>query len=91
MDAKILDVREEFNGILEFVQTEAVGCEILMVEREIFRKLLRLGRSLLEVFLRSTGTGKEGPFIECRDRSIMRYQRKKVRQYLSIFGKVAIL
>jgi hypothetical protein len=90
MDAKILDVREEFNGILEFVQTEAIGCEIHMVEREIFRKLLRLGRSLLEVFLRSTGTGKEGPFIECRDGSIMRYQRKKVRQYLSIFGKVAI-
>jgi len=90
MEAKILEAREEFNGILEFVLTEAMGSEIHEVEREIFRRLLRLGRSLLEVFLRSAGTGKEGPVIELRDGSILRYRREKVRQYLSIFGKVAI-
>lgn len=90
MDAKILEAREEFNGILEFVQTDAMGCEIHEVEREMFRKLLRLGRSLLEVFLGSVGTGKKGPVIEDQDGSTLRYQRKKERQYLSIFGKVAI-
>jgi hypothetical protein len=90
MEAKILEAREEFNGILEFVVTEAAGSEIHEVEREIFRRLLRLGRSLLEVFLRSAGTGKEGPVIELPDGSVLRYRREKVRQYLSIFGKVAI-
>ena len=90
MDAKILETKEEFNGILEFVLTQTTGSEIHQVEREIFRRLLRLGRSLLEVFLFSSGTGKEGSVMECPDGSIMRYQRKKVRQYLSIFGKVTI-
>ena len=90
MEAKILEAREEFNGILDFVLTETGGSEIHQVEREIFRRLLRLGRSLLEVFLRSVGTGKQGPFIEDRDGSMLRYQREKGRQYLSIFGKVVI-
>lgn len=90
MEAKILEAKEEFNGILEFVLTEAMGSEIHEVEREMFRRLLRLGRSLLEVFLCSAGTGKEGPVIELPDGSILRYRREKVRQYLSIFGKVAI-
>jgi hypothetical protein len=90
MEAKILEAREEFNGILEFVLTEATGSEIHEVEREMFRRLLRLGRSLLEVFLRSVGTGEKGPVIELQDGSILRYRREKVRQYLSVFGKVAI-
>jgi hypothetical protein len=90
MDAKILEARDEFNGILEFVITDAAGAEIHQVEKEIFRRLLRLGRRLLEVFLFSAGSGKAGPVIESPDGSIMRYQRKKVRQYLSIFGRVAI-
>ena len=45
MEAKILEAREEFNGILDFVLAEAGGCEIHEVEREMFRRLLRLGRS----------------------------------------------
>lgn len=90
MEAKILEAREEFNGILEFVLSDAIGSEIHQVEQEIFRRLLRLGRRLLEVFLLSSGTGKEGPVIERPDGSLMRYQRQKVRQYLSIFGQVII-
>jgi hypothetical protein len=90
MDAKILEAREQFKGILEFVLTDARGSEIHQVEREIFRRLLQLGKSLLEVFLRSTGTGRAGSVIECPDGSILRYRREKVRQYLSIFGKVTI-
>jgi hypothetical protein len=90
MDAKILEAREEFNGILEFVLSEGMGSEIHEVEREIFRRLLRLGRRLLEVFLCSVGTGKKGSVIEGPDGAIMRYQGKKARQYLSIFGKVLI-
>lgn len=90
MEAKILEARDEFNGILEFVRTDAIGSEIHQVEQEIFRKLLRLGRSLLKVFLCSVGTGKQGPIIERADGSVLRYRRETVRQYLSIFGKVTI-
>ncbi|MFC1833546.1 ISKra4 family transposase [Thermodesulfobacteriota bacterium] len=90
MEANILEARDEFNGILEFVRTYAIGCEIHQVEQDIFRRLLLLGRCLLEIVLFSSGTGKEGPVIECPDGSIKRYQRKKVRQYLSIFGKLTV-
>jgi hypothetical protein len=67
-----------------------MGSEIHEVEGEIFRRLLRLGKHLLEVFLSAVGDGKQGPTIQIPDGSIMRYQRKKNRQYLSILGELSI-
>lgn len=90
MDAKILEAREEFNGILEFVTVDCMGSEIHEVEGEIFRRLLRLGKHLLEVFLSAVGDGKQGSTIQIPDGSMMRYKRKRKRQYLSIFGELSI-
>lgn len=60
MEEKILQARREFNKVIAFVTGEALTQELHSVEGEIFRMLLSLGRILLELFLRSVGTGHMG-------------------------------
>lgn len=60
MDKKIEEARQEFNSILDYIVGVALGREIHEVESGIYRKLLRLGRILLELFVLATGTGKTG-------------------------------
>ncbi|MFC1836458.1 ISKra4 family transposase [Thermodesulfobacteriota bacterium] len=91
MEDKILQAREEFNSILEFVTKKSGDLEIHQVEEGIFRYLLGLGRILLEVFIGSVGTGKQGERVVSEEGEEFRYLRDVPRQYLSIFGKVLIL
>jgi hypothetical protein len=91
MEEKILQAREEFNKMVEFVTKEAVGREIHVVEGEIFRMLLMLGRILLELFVCSVGTGHVGKTLAMEDGSVLRYRRESARKYLSIFGEIAIV
>lgn len=91
MEEKILQARQEFNKLVDFVTREALGREIHVVEGEIFRMLLRLGRILLELFLRSVGTGHVGKIATMENGSVLRYRRESPRKYLSIFGEVIIV
>lgn len=90
MEENILDVREEFNKLVEFVTRDALTLELHRVEGELFRMLLGLGRMLLELFLRSVGTGHVGPTATLENGSVLRYRRTSPRKYLSIFGEVTI-
>jgi hypothetical protein len=90
VEEKILEVQGEFNKVVDFVTKEALDREIHVVEREIFRMLLRLGRILLELFLRSVGTGHVGRTLTREDGSVLRYRRTSLKKYLSIFGEVTI-
>ncbi|MEW6351817.1 MAG: hypothetical protein AB1646_22440, partial [Thermodesulfobacteriota bacterium] len=90
MEEKILEARGEFNRIVDFVTGEAVGREIHVVELRIFRDLLRLGRVLLELFLKSVGTGYVGDSFTGADGMVMRYLRDSPRKYLCVFGKIDI-
>jgi hypothetical protein len=90
MEDKILEAREEFKSILEFVTNRAGDLEIHEVEHGIFRYLLRLGRLLLEVFIASVGTGKEADCLVSNSGEKFQYLRVVLRQYLSIFGKISI-
>lgn len=91
MEEKILQAREEFNKVVDFVTTEALDRELHVVEGEIFRMLLKLGGILLELFLRSVGTGHVGKTATMEDGSILHYRRDSPRKYLSIFGEVSIV
>jgi hypothetical protein len=91
MEDKILQAREEFNSLLEFVSERARDFEIHEVEESVFRYLLRLGKILLEVFVLSVGTGNQGQTLVSQDGEELRYLRDVPRQYMSIFGKILIL
>jgi hypothetical protein len=58
MHDKIDQARREFNALLEYLLGTAQSFEIHKVEEEIFRRLLRLGRLMLELFVLGMGTGK---------------------------------
>jgi hypothetical protein len=90
MEDKILQAKEDFHTILEFVTNRAGDLEMHEVEEGIFRYLLRLGKTLLEVFVRSVGTGRETDLLVSASGDEFYYLRDVPRQYLSIFGKVLI-
>jgi hypothetical protein len=60
MEEKILEAKEEFKKVIDFVTRDALSWERHSVEGEVFRMLLGLRRILLELFLRSVGTGHGG-------------------------------
>ena len=90
MERKIEEARQEFNAILEYIVGAALGLEIHRVEEGIYRKLLRLGRILLELFVLAAGTGKKGETLIDEKGAEHRYLRDAKCKYLSIFGEITI-
>ncbi|MFC1835651.1 ISKra4 family transposase [Thermodesulfobacteriota bacterium] len=90
MEKKVMQARTEFNDLLEYVTTGSAGSEIHDVELGIFRRLLGLGRTLLELFVASVGKGDVGPTVRDRNGLVYQYRRSSARQYLSIFGQILI-
>ena len=91
MDRKIEQAGQEFNAILDYIVGAAVGLEIGEVEDGIYRRLLRLGRILLELFVLAIGTGKMGERLIGEDGGVFRYLRDWGCKYLSIFGEITII
>jgi hypothetical protein len=91
MQEKIEQARQEFNSILDYIIGEAMGLEIHRVEDGIYRRLLRLGRILLELFVLATGTGKIGGSLIDEDGTMYRYLRDSGCKYLSIFGEITLV
>ncbi|MFH1117532.1 MAG: UPF0236 family protein [Pseudomonadota bacterium] len=91
MQDKIEEARREFNSILDYVLKSAVGLEIHKVEEGIYRRLLGLGRILLELFVLATGTGRIGDTLIGEDGTVYRYFRDSGCRYLSIFGEITIV
>lgn len=91
MEENILEVQGEFNRLVNFVTRDALTLELHRVEGELFRMLLGLGRMLLELFLRSVGTGHVGQIATLENGSALRYRRTSPKKYLSVFGEVVIM
>jgi len=91
MEEKIQQARQEFNTILDFVTERALGQEIHEVERSLYRMLLQLGRILLELFVVSVGTGKQGRSLLGKEGTHYIYAGTRERKYLSIFGELTII
>ena len=86
-------VRDKLEAMLGFVRGDAQEQELHEVERELFGRLLSLGRSLLELALVEKGTGKEtsGTVVTTPAGERLPYHSIKTRKtYLSIFGAVSI-
>jgi hypothetical protein len=87
----LLQAKEKFNGILEYVMGGAQREQIHEVERNLFVSLLQLGKVLLELFLERKGDGNVGAAHrdgEGIERKLQSMRKEKV--YFSIFGIVVI-
>ncbi len=61
-----------------------------LVERSLFRELLKLGWLLLQALVASAGMGDEGEQVVHGERTLRRSDEPKERWYRSIFGKLSI-
>lgn len=87
-----LKAQEQLNTLKGYVEGAAgAGRRIDEVERELFGRLLDLGRTLLEAFVAAQGDGDGGRTLEAADgRRLRRMPEPHERRYLSIFGELSI-
>jgi hypothetical protein len=87
----IPEIRAEFDMLIEFVTNEQARTATAdQIEKGLFRRLLRLGAKLLTLFfvMRSQASSREPLYTQ--DGQRLPYQREGKRNYVSIFGKIAI-
>lgn len=90
-EAMLGKLKDEFSALTAYVES-AVGREQLgEVERELFRKVQHLGRSLLEAFLAQSGTGYSAASPPCSpEGKALTFKGFVDSPYVSIFGEVTI-
>jgi len=88
--ASLLQAQAEFAALVQFVQEDRQSEELSQVEKQLFSRLLDLGRSLLEGYVAEQGTGYVGPVWEREDGSRWGCQGIRLREYLSVFGPIQI-
>lgn len=88
----LIEAKEKFNGILDYIKGEAQNEQIHEVERSLFGMLLQLGKILLEAFLEHKGDGSVGETHTDEKGVIRKLQSKrKEKVYFSVFGVVVIM
>jgi hypothetical protein len=87
-----LKAQEQFEALQVLVEQAAEdGQRIDTVERELFRRLLGLGHTLLSAFVAAQGDGDLGPQAGTPGgRTVRRLPQRHDRRYVSIFGELTI-
>ncbi len=91
IERQIVEQNRVWEEIRQYVAGEALNQELHQVEENLFRRLLALGLSLLKEVLARHGTGQVPGTIVNSAGQPLPYHSLKARQYLSIFGPVAIM
>jgi hypothetical protein len=88
----LLKAHEQFQQLLDSVQ-QAVEQDLRtdQVERDLMRRLLAIGLTVLNVFVARHGDGDSGPTVEAPEgRILQRLPEPHLRRYVSIFGELLI-
>jgi hypothetical protein len=90
-EERLLKAQGQLLGIIRLIE-QAVenGRRIDEAERDVFTKLMEIGKTMLEEFVASQGDGDVGERVERNGRSLRRLRDLHNRRYLSIFGELAI-
>lgn len=89
LETSIAKTEEVFKDILDFIAGSGSE-EPHRVERELFKKLIKLGRNALQAYFDNCGTGDAGKNIAMGDGVVLKRNRRRAIDYISIFGKVEI-
>lgn len=85
----IQDVHAQFEHLLDFVTGEkAQTATADHIERGLFKFLVILGASLLQLFFVMRSKGCSRGTMRTKENKTLWYQRDTARQYYSIFGKI---
>jgi hypothetical protein len=87
----ILKAKNELDDMLAMVQQAAhEGTRIDLVEKDLWQRLLRLGRMSLQACIHAQGTGDLGETLTSDGRELKRLEGVYPRRYVSIFGDLSI-
>ena len=87
----VCELREEFEQLLNLVTgAEAETATVDQMERSLFRRLLALGRKLLQTFLLRRAQAEAHTPQWGWQRQPLPYHSQKSVDYFSIFGKVTV-
>lgn len=89
-DALELQAHGELRDLIAYAVGEAQGQELHEVEREVFARVLALGRTLVKRVLAEKGTGKTGATVTLADGDELPFHAVRTRCYFSVFGKLEI-
>ena len=90
-EAIIHDIRQEFEMLLDFVTGEESRTATAdQIERGLFQLLINLGAKLLTLFFVVRSQACSRAPLQTAEGQVLSYQRDTKRDYLSIFGKLAI-
>jgi len=86
------ELLQQLTAARDFVQAAArAGTPAHEVERELWQRVLRLGRQLLGEFFAALGTGDQGEVVTLPDGQVcQRLAELHRRRYVSIFGAFAL-
>ena len=87
----ILNGEIEFERLVRWVQQAGEqGRRIDLVEEQLFRSLLGLGKTLLQAYLAAQGTGDVGETFDRDGRTLHRLGALHGRRYVSVFGELEV-
>lgn len=89
IEEESLEAQEHFENLLMFVQNNT-DKDAHYMETEIFQRLLKLGNSLMQMYISSVGTGKVGKYIELDDGRKFKSSGEKNITHTTIFGEVPV-
>lgn len=86
---KALEAQEHFENILMFAKNNS-DKDADFMEKEIFNKLLKLGNTLMKVFIDTVGTGDVGNVIKLKDGKELKHVNTTPITHTTIFGELPI-
>lgn len=91
-ESNLLAAKQEFDSLAQYVaQAAADGDPIHEVEENLWKGVLRMGRHMLQDFVRRQGDGDVGKTLKLDEgRTLKRLDDPHYRRYVSIFGLIDI-
>lgn len=87
----ITEGRLELQKLFEFVENNAEEFKAYDMEKSIFKKVLKIGLTAMQLYFSEKGTGDMGSEIKLDSEQIMKKESElKPRDYFSIFGKLKV-
>ena len=86
------ELHDSLDALLRFLQQAAHdGLPLHEVEHAIWKRILGLGRQVLQSFLTMVGTGDQGETLSLPDGStVQRLEKLHSRRYVSVFGEFVL-
>ena len=85
----VQEIREEFESMLHYIQHSEAETAYA-AERNIFKRLLLLGYSLMQLFFVLQAERHPRTEVKVESGEILPYHSDKKRTYFSVFGKLAV-